>query len=156
MYPTKRWFVSLFIIIDLFSNSVARNNSSSFLGKFYIIIQLQMPFRSRHNLNVIMIYVHPVLRTKRHLRADVGICRESQGAFSFFKKIQIQISESKSGICVFYCEIHKIHTPGGLFRSNLSQDFLDSLTERFSVQDQKKVILTIGYPCKNGIKQNRR
>ena len=49
----------------------------------------------------------------------------------FFEKIQIQISESKSGIWVSYCEIHKIHTPGGIFRSNLSQDSLRFITRAF-------------------------
>ena len=61
MYPTKSCFVSLFIIIDVFSNSVSRDNSSSFLGKFYVIIQLQMFKRSiGADLNVITIYVYPV------------------------------------------------------------------------------------------------
>ena len=55
----------------------------------------------------------------------------------FFGKIQIRISESKNGFCVFLGKsingswIHKIHTQGGFFGSNRNPDFWDSQSERF-------------------------
>ena len=55
----------------------------------------------------------------------------------FFGKIQIRISESENGFCVFLGKsingswIHKIHTQGGFFGSNRNPDFWDSQSERF-------------------------
>ena len=53
-------------------------------------------------------------------------------------QIQIRISESKNGFCVFWGKskngswIHKIHTQGGFLGSNPNPDFWDSQSDRFS------------------------
>ena len=119
----------------------------------WVIIVLSPPFMENSFVNPFEHFFHEhrvsKYRYERQAEKFKGV---------FWGEIQIRISESKNGFCVFWGKskygswINKIQTQGGFFGSNPNPEFWDSQSERFFFggggEELKTVFLTSGFQKK--------